>query len=94
MSDSLRDRIAAVIYNTSDEYARKLLVRPDCPGASEVEGSGKPVCYVLADALIRELKFRRLLLETEDGRRFHCYNTEWEALPDNTFNGKQHGPSQ
>lgn len=50
--DNLRDMLAALIYNTSDEYARKLMVRPDCPGASEVKGSGKPVCYVLADAIL------------------------------------------
>ena len=54
MSD-LRTRIAAAIYNACDEYTRKLLVRPDCPGASELEGDGKPACYVLADAVIREL---------------------------------------
>lgn len=54
MSD-LRTRIAAVIYNACDDYTRKLMVRPDCPGASEVEGDGTPVCYVLADAVIREL---------------------------------------
>ena len=55
MSDNLRYRIAAAIYDASDEYARKLMVRPDCPGASELEGDSKPVCYTLADAVIREL---------------------------------------
>lgn len=51
MTDSLRDRIATVIYNSSDEYTRKIMVRPDCPGASDVRGDAKPVCYVLADAV-------------------------------------------
>lgn len=55
MSDNLRYRIAAAIYDASDEYARKLMVRPDCPGASELEGDSKPVCYTLADAVIAEL---------------------------------------
>jgi len=52
---TLRDRIAAVIYDASDDYTKKLMVRPDCPGASEVEGSAKPICYTLADALIRDV---------------------------------------
>ena len=56
MTDDLRTRIAAAIYNASDEYTRKLMVRPDLPGASELEGDGNPVCYVLADAVIRELQ--------------------------------------
>ena len=51
MPDTLRDRIAAAIYDSSDEYSRKLMVRPDCPGASEMDGDGKPVCYVWADAV-------------------------------------------
>ena len=59
MSDSLRDRIAAAIYNSSDDYTRKLMVRPDCPGASDVEGEWKPVCYRWADAVIRELRLQQ-----------------------------------
>lgn len=55
MTDTLRTRIAAAIYNACDDYTQKFLVRPDCPGASELEGDGKPVCYVLADAVIREV---------------------------------------
>lgn len=52
MTDDLRTRIAAAIYNACDDYTRKLLVHPDCPGASELEGDGKPFCYRVADALI------------------------------------------
>ena len=83
MSDNLRYRIAAAIYDASDEYARKLMVRPDCPGASELEGDSKPVCYTLADAVIRELGLRR-----EDlggfrvpgyGHRGYRYVTDWIA---------------
>ena len=54
MTDNLRDRIAQAIYDSSDEYTRKLMVRPDCPGASDVEGEWKPVCYRWADAVIRD----------------------------------------
>ena len=83
MSDNLRYRIAAAIYDASDEYARKLMVRPDCPGASELEGDSKPVCYTLADAVIAELSLRR-----EDlggfrvpgyGHRGYRYVTDWIA---------------
>ena len=51
----LRDRIAAVIYEASDEYTRKLMVNPRLPGCSDIEGDCKPVCFTLADAVIREL---------------------------------------
>ena len=60
VQSSLRDRIAAAIYNSSDEYSRKLMVRPDCPGASEMGGEGKPVCYLWADAVIAELGLTRV----------------------------------
>ena len=54
MSD-LRTRIAQAIYDNVDDYIRRLLVRPSLPGAAEVEGDYKSTCYVLADAVIREL---------------------------------------
>lgn len=90
MSDNLRTRIAAAIYNASDEYARKLMVRPDCPGASELEGDAKPVCYELADAVIRELALTQQFLVDgiiSDGEprpwELPCetrYATEWERF--------------
>lgn len=83
----LRDRIAAAIYNACDEYTRKLIVRPDLPGASELEGDGKPVCYVLADAVIRELGLQRegqksRTVTNEHGATYHIqgghrYVTKW-----------------
>jgi hypothetical protein len=60
MTDNLRDRIAEAVYDSSDEYSRKLMVRPDCPGASEMDGDGKPVCYVWADAVIEALKHNKV----------------------------------
>jgi hypothetical protein len=51
-----REVVARAIYDAQDEVTRKLLVRPDLPGASELEGSGKPVCYHLADAILAALK--------------------------------------
>ena len=84
MTDTLRTRIANAIYNASDEYTRKLMVRPDCPGASEVEGDGKPVCYTLADAVIRELGLEpeRRVGPGEPGEGlsgFIRYVTGWEV---------------
>lgn len=80
--DHLRTRIAAAIYNASDDYTRKLMVRPDCPGASELEGDDKPVCYMLADAVIRELCMHRQEMSEWDvlanGFRGHRYVTHWE----------------
>jgi hypothetical protein len=56
MSDiDLRTRIAAAIYEASDEYTRKLMVNPRLPGCADVQGDRKPVTYVLADAVIAEL---------------------------------------
>ena len=52
MTDTLRDRIAHAIYDNTDEYAQKLLCRPDVPGASDVDGPYRPICYVLADAIL------------------------------------------
>ncbi len=48
----LRTRIAAAIYEASDEYTRKLMVNPRLPGCADVQGDTKPVTYVLADAVI------------------------------------------
>lgn len=79
MSDNLRDRIAAAIYNASDEYTRKLMVRPDCPGASELGGDSKPVCYTLADAVIAELGLHPV--ESLD-RRFIRWVTAWRNNPE------------
>ena len=80
MSDSLRDRIAAAIYNSSDDYTRKLMVRPDCPGASDVEGEWKPVCYRWADAVIRKLGLRPRSVECANGQIVRCYETRWEIV--------------
>ena len=77
MTDALRDRIAAAIYNSSDEYARKLMVRPDCPGAADVEGDSKPVCYLWADAVIRELGIYEDEMGTGDTRRTRIVS-DWE----------------
>ena len=66
MSD-LRTRIAAAIYEASDEYTRKLMVNPRLPGCADVEGDSKPVCFVLADAVIRELGNLR-----QEPHRFQC----------------------
>ena len=87
MTDNLRDRIAKAIYDSSDEYTRKLMVRPDCPGASDVEGEWKPVCYRWADAVIRELVLHREIVtesltdpRTGSGpteRTMYRYVTEW-----------------
>lgn len=77
MSDTLRTRIAAAIYNASDPYTRKLMVRPDCPGASEVEGDWKPTCYALADAVIRECR-EAWRCTSCDG----CTNCDWTTQPD------------
>lgn len=93
MTDDLRDRIAAAIYNASDEYARKLMVRPDCPGASEMDGDGKPVCYELADAVIAELGLHEETMHNPNGailtrldgkvladnRYMRRWATNWEA---------------
>jgi len=81
MTDNLRDRIAQAIYDSSDEYTRKLMVRPDCPGASDVEGEWKPVCYRWADAVIEALKLHRDEELDEYGGYVttgrHRYVTEW-----------------
>lgn len=86
MSD-LRTRIAAAIYEASDEYTRKLMVNPRLPGCDDVEGDNKPICFVLADAVIRELGLReeRTASESitnEQGATWHRktgrrYVTEW-----------------
>lgn len=55
VTDNLRTRIAQAIYDNVDDYMRRVLVRPSLPGAAEVDGDYKPTCYVLADAVIREL---------------------------------------
>ena len=81
MADDLRSRIAAAIYNACDDYTKKLLVRPDCTGASELEGDGKPVCYTLADAVIAELGLRIERWKTDDPRSLRGdwtrYVTDW-----------------
>jgi hypothetical protein len=71
MSD-LRTRIAAAIYEASDEYTRKLMVNPRLPGCSEVEGDSKPSTYVLADSVITELGLRQ-----ETVGLIHRWVTEW-----------------
>jgi hypothetical protein len=73
MSD-LRDRIAAAIYEASDEYTRKLMVNPRLPGCADVQGDSKPVTYILADAVIEELKLRR-----ETVGLIHRYVTNWQG---------------
>lgn len=76
--NDLRTRIATAIYNACDDYTRKLLVRPDCPGASELDGDGKPVCYVLADAVIEELALEQQA-HYDPGVAYHRYVTDWET---------------
>jgi hypothetical protein len=68
----LRTRIAAAIYEASDEYTRKLMVNPRLPGCADVQGASKPVTYVLADAVIAELALRR-----ETVGLIHRYVTNW-----------------
>lgn len=86
MADNLRDRIAAAIYNSCDDYTQKLLVRPDCPGASEVEGEGKPTCYILADAVIQELGLREERWTSDDPKMLRGpwtrYVTKWSHPDD------------
>jgi hypothetical protein len=77
MSD-LRTRIAAAIYEASDEYTRKLMVNPRLPGCADVQGDRKPVTYVLADAVIAELD-----LHVEHGRlKVIRYVSDWEINDD------------
>ena len=86
MTDNLRDRIAQAIYDSSDEYTRKLMVRPDCPGASDVEGEWKPVCYRWADAVIAALGLephlaKRIINGKPDQWVRRCV-TDWEIVDD------------
>jgi hypothetical protein len=74
MSD-LRTRIAAAIYEASDEYTRKLMVNPRLPGCADVQGDRKPFTYVLADAVIAELGLEE---ELTYGGTMRRYITEWE----------------
>ncbi len=75
MSD-LRTRIAAAIYEASDKYTRKLMVNPRLPGCADVEGDSKPVCFVLADAVIRELGLEPQAHYDPDCE-FYRYVTDW-----------------
>ena len=77
MSD-LRTRIAAAIYEASDEYTRKLMVNPRHPGCADIEGDSKPVTYVLADAVIRELELHEetVFVDLVPHAR---YVTDWKA---------------
>ena len=79
MSD-LRTRIAAAIYDASPEYTRQLMVNPLLPGCADVDGDSKPVCYRLADAVIRELGLHREDNEADfTGPYRHRYVTEWRT---------------
>ena len=56
MTDNLRTRIAAAIYDNVDDYVRRLLVNPRLAGTADVEGDYKPTCYHLADAVIAVIR--------------------------------------
>jgi hypothetical protein len=70
----LRNRMAAAIYEASDEYTRKLMANPRLPGCTAIEGDSKPVCFTLADAVIRELGLRK-----QSDKLVRRYITDWEA---------------
>jgi hypothetical protein len=70
----LRNRMAAAIYDASDEYTRKLMANPRLPGCTAIEGDSKPVCFTLADAVIRELGLRK-----QSDKLVRRYITDWEA---------------
>jgi hypothetical protein len=78
MSD-LRTRIAQAIYDNVDDYIRRLLVRPSLPGAAEIgDDYYKPTCYVLADAVIRELGLKESWWVTKMGNG-HGASPTWKA---------------
>jgi hypothetical protein len=70
----LRNRMAAAIYEASDEYTRKLMANPRLAGCAAIEGDSKPVCFTLADAVIRELGLRK-----QSDKLVRRYITDWEA---------------
>ena len=66
MTDDLRTRIAYAIATQADG---------DEPGMEPASCD-----YDMADAVIRELGMRQLIIDTEDGYRFHSYTTKWELI--------------
>ena len=82
MSDNLRDRIAAAIYDGMNEWDRKWAIDPRLtPPGWDGELKSETTCYKIADAVIAELGLHRNDEEDEYGgykpTGRHRYVTEW-----------------
>lgn len=80
----LRNRMAAAIYEASDEYTRKLMANPRLPGCAAIEGDSKPVCFTLADAVISELglqtRLAKRIINGKPDKWVRRYATDWEIV--------------